>query len=346
MRVSYSSVLLTALLGSIPFASIVRSYPTAGYIDITETSKRATVPKPNSNPFRPNTPPTNPFKTPFDTPSPPSGGGGSAAAAWRSFSDDTLKIKDTKVEGLRAKGVGLLNDLELAITRQSSSKEIPSTAENGYTGQRAAEGPPGKELDYTFGKSPWESFGIDLKTNWVKDDIKKPGSTETIVKTYEDPKQKAIILSDSNNKAVDPAGKLSWTGMVASNWGAAAAKAGVPVSDLKYILRNKIQDRTTTSGTGDAKLELNTLTAMRGAYDAMKVDRSKVLVLDFKAPKDAVEAQQVGIMSAQTHIARVLQMLKDYRADFKDLQISKIHLQSTDTPVSQSQWNIIIELGR
>ncbi|KAH3975906.1 hypothetical protein HBH98_045250 [Parastagonospora nodorum] len=337
MRISLNSIVVAALLGSIPFASVVRSYPTGEYIDIIEVSKRG-FPKPGGR--KPSTPPSNPFSTPFDTPSPPGKPAG-GAAGWRNIANDDLKIEDATQDAMRIKGQELIEDLEKAVSSQSPSKKVNSLDAHGYTGQGDLLEVPALKIPKQ--SDPFEPWGIGIRSKWPGDDIKKSGSDASIVKTYEDPRQKAMIISKSYNKEQDKGGALSWTDMVMSNWHRAATKEAVPVSDLKYIIRNNIQMITTTTKSG---LKLDTRAAIKGAFTAMNKKTDEPLTLDFNTA-NKVEMQQIAILSAQTHVARVLQMLKDYRGEFKDLKITKLHLQNGENnKITDYQYNIIIELGR
>ncbi|KAH4001144.1 hypothetical protein HBI56_012480 [Parastagonospora nodorum] len=336
MRFSLNSIALATLLSSIPLASVVQSYPTGGYVDIVDTSKRGFgFPKPSVPPIR------DPLRNPNTSPSVP-GNTGSAASTWRNFADGDLRYANAEEEAVRAKGQGLIQDLENAKAHQSPSIKIKSLAENGYSGQGTLNEPP--DLGIHGSKRPYREFDLDLSIQWRGDEIKRPGS-EVILKAYESPKQKAMIISDSRNQQHDtatPEMKLTWSAMVASNWQEAATAAGVAVSDLKYIIRNNVQPIRTESSGG---LTLETIPAMKQAFVAMNKPTTETLTLDFMTT-NKIELQQISKLSAQTHVARVLQMLKDYREDFKDLAITKLHLQDYTHSQSDYQYNIIIELGR
>lgn len=239
---------------------------------------------------------------------------------------------------MRIKGQGYIEGLETAISEKYPSKKPDSMKANGYEGQFKLREVP--KLGVQPNKKTYDDF-VDVSVEWYGDEITKPGSS-VIVKTYEDPTQKAMVISNSNNLAEDKGGKLSWSEMVMSNWHNAATRVNAPVSDLKYIIRNQIQTIRTKDRNG---IELETIPAINGAYTAMAKKTDEMLTLDFQTT-NKVELQQVSIMSAQTHVARVLQMLKDYRGEFKDLRITKLHLQHKDYPPADSQYNIIIELGR
>ena len=367
MRISLNSFAIFALLGSVPFASIVRSYPT-GYIDVVETSKRGISPPkpPPRDPSHNSSPPKSPAgsdpvddknrvpspKGPFGDSNVPSSDSGSSpsppgspprpAAGFRNFAEADLKLPDTVRDALRTKGQQYITDLDAAISKQDVSKKVASMEEKGYQGQ----GVPGQvpELKIPPKFDPFGEWQINIRSSdWVMDDIVKPGS-KTIVKTYEDPSQKAMIISKSYNNVNDPGGALGWTEMVMSNWHSAATSKNAPVSDLKYIIRNNIQKPQNTK-TDKNGLVLNTRAAMNKAFEEMEKKTTETLTLDFNT-ENKVEMQQISILSAQIHVARVLQMLKDYRGEFKDLKITKLHLQHSDNPQSDSQHNIVIELGR
>jgi hypothetical protein len=56
--------------------------------------------------------------------------------------------------------------------------------------------------------------------------------------------------------------------------------------------------------------------------------------------------QHIQILSAQTHVARVIQMLQDYRIELGNLKIVKLHLMTAENSDIDYQWTIIIELDR
>jgi hypothetical protein len=151
-----------------------------------------------------------------------------------------------------------------------------------------------------------------------------------------------VIISKSYNQKQDKGGKLSWSAIVMDNMEKGAAAAKTSVSDTRYIIRNNIQPHQTKASGGEI---LDTIPAIQGAFAAKGAETTKTLTLNMKTT-DKVELQQVSILSAQTHVARVLQMLKDYRRQFGDLTITKLHLQHRDNVKSDSQYNIIIELGK
>lgn len=329
MRVSFNHVLIAALLGSLPFAGLARGYPAGGAAHSDAISKRA------EDPFRdPSPAPSDPFRDPSTTPESP--GSPAAAKAWGQFADGDLKLGDAGSEAARSKGEQYMTSLRNAITENAGSDKVDQSMKDaGYTGQGSLNEKP----DVGGNKKPLAEFNLNTDKNFRGDDIKKPGST-TIVKTYEDPDQKLIIVGESWNKAQDPQGKLSWTAMVFSNWKAAAGTT--KVKNLQWIDRNNVQSIDTTSS--DGKVKLNTQTAMIGAFNALKADRAKTLTLDASST-DKTTIQQFMVMAAQTHVARVYQMLQDYRIELGDLTVAKLHLQSPQNPASNDQWNLIIELG-
>jgi hypothetical protein len=380
MRASLNPVIIAALISGIPFASIVRSYPTGGTSDIEVFSRRGISPKP-VDPLH-DSPSSSTGSDPFsDRFGDPFVGSPSASSAWESSADGDhspnagessangdhspnagessadgdhssnagessadgdLRL-DAAQEDQRAKGEALLQSLDTAIRSNSGiDKKDKSMNDAGYKGQGTRPGVPpiGKHIQYL------EKFQIDARGQFHGDYIQKPDTptTETILETYEDPHQGALIVAQSWNKEWDPQGALPWTSMVMSNWRTAAAAETIDVKNLKRIVQNNIQSKKTTTSAG---VDLNSVDAIRNAFNDLEPDKTKVLTLDLTAPdKTPKMVQHIQILSAQTHVARVIQMLQDYRIELGNLKIVKLHLMTAENSDTDYQWTIIIELDR
>jgi hypothetical protein len=130
MRASLNPIIVAALLSGIPFASIVRSYPTGGTSDIEVFSRRGISPKP-VDPLH-DSPSSSTGSDPFsDRFGEPFAGSPSAASEWKSSAggdhrpnagessaDGDLRL-DAAQEGQRAKGDALLQSLDTAIRSDS-----------------------------------------------------------------------------------------------------------------------------------------------------------------------------------------------------------------------------------
>jgi hypothetical protein len=199
----------------------------------------------------------------------------------------------------------------------------------GYKGQGTRNGVPTIDGKIEYLKQ----FGIDAGREFHGDYIQKPDTpaTETILETYEDPSQGALIVAQSWNKEWDPQGALPWTSMVMSNWRTAATADTVDVKNLKRIVQNNIQSKKTTTSAG---VDLNSVDAIRNAFNDLEPDKRKVLTLDLTAPDKTPKMVQ--------HI----QMLQDYRVELDNLKIFKLHLMTGDNSDTDHQWTIIIELDR
>jgi hypothetical protein len=134
---------------------------------------------------------------------------------------------------------------------------------------------------------------------------------------------------------------VGWTTMVMDNWRTTAGTQQ-KVQGLKYMVRDNIQPIDTVDSKG---VKLNTVDAMRTSFEKMNADKKNTLTLDPKST-NANEAAAFQLMAAQTHVARPLQLLKDYHNELGNLKITKLHLQSNEHKSRSYQWNIIIEFGK
>ncbi|KAI1865669.1 hypothetical protein JX265_007992 [Neoarthrinium moseri] len=113
------------------------------------------------------------------------------------------------------------------------------------------------------------------------------------------------------------------------------------MKDLEYIVRDKISDKIIEDSSGNL---LQTNDAIRYAFEKLGKSTEEKLVLDF-ASKDPKVVDALSYLNAQTHVARVLQFLKDYRSELGNKQISKLHLY-TDENEETADWAIVIELTK
>lgn len=206
---------------------------------------------------------------------------------------------------------------------------------------------------------------VGTNTNWQKRTIFRvdgTGSSETdpIVLSYQDVVQGAMVVKASYNKKLDPTAKAKWSQMIMDNLRTAAEEIikekgedgtmkldgeQVTAADLvkrwKYIFRDNIQDETTTSAS--TGITLDTPKAIDAVFAKLKVATTKTLTLDANS-QDPDVIVSYDFMAAQTHVDRVLLVLKDYSQELGGLKISKLHLHHMDNPVT-GVYDIIIELG-
>lgn len=182
-------------------------------------------------------------------------------------------------------------------------------------------------------------FPIKYKQNWDRTSVSKDGGKE-IVETIQDAAQGTLVVKQSWNKENDPNG-VGWTTMVMDNWRTTAGTSE-KVKGLKYMIRDLIQPINTVDSKG---VKLNTVEAMRTVFEKMKANKKETLVLDSKST-NTDEIASFQLMAAQTHVARPLQLLKDYHNELDNLNIAKLYLQTNDHKSQSYQWNIIIEFGK
>lgn len=159
-----------------------------------------------------------------------------------------------------------------------------------------------------------------------------------ILETYANPTDGAIIIKQSWNKDRDqPVPKASWTDMVNDQW---AKVAQDDPKNLRYVIRDNIQDIDTRDSSGTT---LNTKRAIDEVFRSNPRARmDETLTLDRASP-DPKDKADYELLAAQTHVARVIQWLKDRHATLGDKKIKTLHVNSQDGP--GNQYGIIIELA-
>ncbi|KAL7628438.1 hypothetical protein AAE478_002641 [Parahypoxylon ruwenzoriense] len=248
---------------------------------------------------------------------------------------------DANKEKARAKGEKLENDLVQTIFNDkpdtgSKTPVVSTTLEYKAVSKKSAPiGPNNGDYLKEFGiqgtnKETW-------KARLIYKDNGESSKKAPIVETTQDIEQGAIAVKQSWNKERDPSPKAPWTQMVMDNW---RSTSGDKVKDLKYMIRDNIQEIDTRDSSG---IVLNTPVAIREAYSKMGANTHNSLTLNPKSTK-ADEVAAYELMAAQTHVARVLQLLKDYHQELGNLRITKIHLTHVDHDVARS-YNIVIEFG-
>lgn len=196
--------------------------------------------------------------------------------------------------------------------------------------------PEKRRLDYL------KDLGIQGTENrrWMNRIVHYKGNMRIpILETTQDASQGVIVVKQSWNKERDPEPKASWTQMVMDNWRTVATAAHV--QDLRYMIQDNIQDITVTDSRG---IRLNTPEAIREVYGKLRADTLETLTIDPRS-SDADELASYQLLAAQTHVARPLQLLKDYHQELGDLKIAKLHLMHIDHFVARA-YHIIIEFGR
>ncbi|KAI2627768.1 hypothetical protein GGR54DRAFT_636891 [Hypoxylon sp. NC1633] len=246
--------------------------------------------------------------------------------------DSPPAFSDSNLENARSKGEGLQRDLEQALfNNKPDDGNTTPLVDSGYTVNRQVESPTDEKY--------LAEFPIDYKKDWASTDVVK-GESGTIVKTIQDGDQGVLAVKESWNKDKDPNG-VGWTTMVMDNWRTTAGTTE-KIQGLKYMVRDNIQTIDTTDSKG---VKLNTVNAMTTVFDKMKADTKKTLTLDPKS-NNPDEIASFQLMAAQTHVARPVQLLKDYHNELGNLKITKLHLQDYNHESRDYQRNIIIEFGK
>ncbi|TGJ80737.1 hypothetical protein E0Z10_g8022 [Xylaria hypoxylon] len=79
------------------------------------------------------------------------------------------------------------------------------------------------------------------------------------------------------------------------------------------------------------------------AFEQLGADREDRLELDF-ASTDSKQQDIINFMSVETHVARIMSFLSDYRSRVGSKNIAKLHLFTEDNESAGDEYNIIIEL--
>lgn len=203
--------------------------------------------------------------------------------------------------------------------------------------------PLGKDIDKRKDANYLLGLNINVKEMWSARSVFRKDTVSTarapILETYTDASQGALAVKQSWKDRDQPVPKAAWTDMVHDNWLEACKVKGKDPKGLKYVIRDNIQYQTTRDSKG---IELNTPHAIDAAFERMSADKTNTLKIDAKST-DANAKASYELLSAQTHVARVLQWLKDRHRDLGDKKIANLHINHRDHP--SGQYNIVIELA-
>lgn len=167
-------------------------------------------------------------------------------------------------------------------------------------------------------------------------DAKKPNVA--VLETVTNANHGTIVVKTSY-KDNDDLQKARWTDLIHDNWMVECQHASKDPKGLKYIVRDNIIEEITTDSKG---VRLHTPDAIDEVFKRLKAATQKTLVIDAKS-NDADIKASYQLLSAQTHVGRVLQWLKDYHSVLGDKKIGRLHLLHEKGVTKQ--YNIIIELA-
>ncbi|GKT50681.1 uncharacterized protein ColSpa_10862 [Colletotrichum spaethianum] len=259
----------------------------------------------------------------------------------------TPKFADANLEAARNKGETLSKSLDDAIFKNAPEPERKDLKSLGYD---KSGGPAAPIIQYPSDKGKptyLTNFNINelSKEFWVKrrtfrnDADARSSKDIPIMETYANPTDGAIIIKQSWNKDRDePVPKATWTDMVNDQWMTVTAKKDP--KNLKYVIRDNIQDIDTKDRSG---ITLNTKAAIDKVFETnprAKKDETLILNRESTDPKDKADYE---LLAAQTHVARVIQWLKDRHETLGDKKIKSLHVNHLEGP--GSQYSIIIELA-
>lgn len=151
-------------------------------------------------------------------------------------------------------------------------------------------------------------------------------------------KEQQVAVVANSAKAED----VKWTeAMIDSLF----AIFGIDLKSLKWLVRYQIikpPHEIRVGGTGPI---LDTPEAIDYVFKRKNADPTQELTIDATS-SDNTEKELFNYLAAQTHVGRVLQLLKDYREDFGGTKkILKLHLYGPESDESRESHTIVIELS-
>ncbi|TDZ49570.1 hypothetical protein CTRI78_v008041 [Colletotrichum trifolii] len=256
------------------------------------------------------------------------------------------KFADANLEAARNKGQTLSNSLDDAIFKNAPEPEKKDLTSLGYEKDGGSAAPiiqyPGDKGKPTY----LTKFNINEENSksWKKritfreDGDERSSRKDPILVTYANPKDGAIIIKQSWNKDRDqPVPKATWTDMVNDQWMIVAKENP---KNLRYVIRDNIQNIDTKDSSG---ITLNTQTAIDEVFKSNpRAKRDQTLAID-RESTNAKDKADYELLAAQTHVARVIQWIKDRHASLGDKKIKTLHVNSIEGP--GNQYSIIIELA-
>ncbi|KAF2964669.1 hypothetical protein GQX73_g8892 [Xylaria multiplex] len=235
------------------------------------------------------------------------------------------------IQNIQNKGKNLRETLDNAIrdgTPDTGSTE--SVLEKGY---KAGDGildvagnlKYGESVGVQFGEGEWRSRVIYTKD--LQDAVQQSGGNV---------EQGAIVVQQSF-KDSDTLKTAKFTELFYDN---VNDLFGGEVANLKYIFRDSITNDVVIDSDGNI---LKTQDAIDYAFEKLEADREDPLILDF-ASAEGKQQDIINFMSGETHVARILSFLSDYRSRIGSKNIAKLHLFTDENERAGDEYNIIIEL--
>lgn len=201
----------------------------------------------------------------------------------------------------------------------------------GYEAKEEENMVPSDKTDIDF----VNKLNIRTSGSWPTRSIYSDAEENKILQTAANVEEKATVVQQSARK-YDNIKKATWTHMFYDNL---KVFFGNRIGELSWIIRDKITDEPIADSAGNI---LSTRSAIDYALKKMEKDTEQLLRLDFKS-KGSMEQDVIDHLSGQTHVARVLQFLKDYRSQMNNKQIAYLHLAHEDNP-DVLNYSIVIEL--
>ncbi|KZL68824.1 hypothetical protein CT0861_12105, partial [Colletotrichum tofieldiae] len=273
---------------------------------------------------------------------PGSGNGGNSGGAGKAPGTGTAtKLADDNQEKARAKGEALSNELDQAIFNNAAAPERKNLESLGYKFTKGRQAPFNTEKNYL------DDLGIkatDKNTWYVRGVFREEEDNVSrkrfpIFETIIDAGQGAVIVKQSWKDRDQSPPKATWTDMIHDNWMLECQLRGKDPKSMKYIVRDNVQFQTTEDSKG---IMLNTQKAIDDVYDMLDADKTGTLKIDAKSDNSVVKASY-QLLSAQTHVARVLQWLKDRHGDLGNKKIASLDLHHIEH--SSRMYSIVINLA-
>ncbi|KAK1978350.1 hypothetical protein LZ30DRAFT_691495 [Colletotrichum cereale] len=295
------------------------------------------IPRLGEKPTKKDPPKTSPGSKPGSSTGGNRGGAGNAPGT-----ETAGKFADSNQEKARAKGEALSNDLDQAIFNNAAAPERKNLKSLGYTAASGDKFPIDKNANYLKG------MGVEMenvkhwrgRSQYRGEEDNVSTRKVPILETITDSSQGVLFVKQSWKDRDQSPPKATWTDMVHDNWMNECGRRGHVPKSLKLIVRDNIQSHTTEDSNG---IKLNTQKAIDDVFEMFSADKTKTLKIDAKSDNPDVKASY-QLLSAQTHVARVLQWLKDRHNDLGDKKIDSLDVNHIDHEKSR-MYGIVIVLA-
>lgn len=185
-------------------------------------------------------------------------------------------------------------------------------------------------------------INVENKETWRKRITTRPeiSSEEPLFAAVTDPHQQVIVVKESwkRNDVSNPT--ATWTDFIDEAWMSECARTEQDPKSLKYIVRDNIQgEQEITDSSG---IKLDTPKAIQAALKLLDAENKMSVEIDAKSSDPKVKAAY-QLLSAQTHLARVLQWLKDRHSSLGNKKVVALYIHHAGPP--PSYFHMVIKVA-